>query len=254
MNNSQLMTAVKYTYKRTLTTLLIMSLVIVALMSYVVITGYLASRNGFNGGHGSIGSLDFIMMIGVFVLGIVTVRDDYRIYVQNGLSRRTTFRAHIVTGILVPLTFTAAAYLLYLAGNALGAVAGNFSVTMLYELIYPQYLAAHPIAGTLLGLLMVVCWGAAAHYLGMFCSLLFYRLPKGWKIAVAITIPCLLVFGLPIISVAFLMHLPVTYELLYKLFVWLAAAPLNLTLAAVITALVVELINWFGLVRRVYIK
>ena len=254
MTNSQLFTAVKYAYKRTLTTLLVMSLVLVALMAYVIIAHYLAARHGMHTGSSSIGSPDFIMMIGVFVLGIVTVRDDYRLFAQNGLSRRTTFRAHIITGILVPLTFTAAAYLLFLLGNAVGAVTNNLSVTMFYEMVYPQYLAQSPALATLAGLFMTLCWGAAVHYLGMFCSLLFYRLPRGWKIAVAIFIPFLLIFGMPIISFTCFMQLPQLCELLIKLFLWVTEAPLNMALAAVVIALLTEAINWFFLVRKVYIK
>ena len=237
MNNSQLLTAVKYTYKRKLTTLLVMSVVLVALMAYVIIAGSLASQHGVHESHGSIGALDFIMMMGIFVLGIVTVRDDYRIFAQNGLSRRTTFRAHIVTGILVSLTFMAAAYLLFLLGNAIGAVTNNFSVTMLYEMMYPQYMVSSPVAGTVLGLMMALCWGAAIHYLGMFCSLLFYRLPRGWRIAVAISIPCLLFFGIPMLSMVCLFNLPILYDFSYKLILWLAASPLNMALVAVVIAL-----------------
>ncbi len=183
--------AFRYQFRSALKSAIIFSLIMLAILavfSAVTVGGYAESRATFVG-------YGISAAVFMFVVGIVSIRSDLRLCLQFGVSRRSSF----VSEILALLTLSA---LLSVAGElitglaqamVLKAPSEHVFVCDLYQIMYLKNgfaqlsFAQHIMSGLVnTGLLLSLT------LIGMFFSLMFWRLSKVWTVLVAISIPILI--------------------------------------------------------------
>ena len=126
----------------------------------------------------SAGGLSFMFAsrIFVFVVGICAVREDLRLFLQNGVGRRTLFAVEFLHTILLPI---ACAVLCVLCDLIL-SIPGLREPAVSADVFTGDYFAALGIGTAAMVLAMT---------LGMFISLSFYRMNRAWTIVCAVGVP-----------------------------------------------------------------
>ncbi len=126
----------------------------------------------------SAGGLSFMFAswIFVFVVGICAVREDLRLFLQNGVGRRTLFSVELLHTLLAPI---ACAVLCVLCDLIL-SIPGLREPALSADVFTGDYFAALGIGTAAMVLAMT---------LGMFISLSFYRMNRAWTIVCAVGVP-----------------------------------------------------------------
>ena len=129
----------------------------------------------------------------LFVMGIVEIRNDLRLCLQCGVSRRTAFISELLAVLAASVILSVAGELLTGIAQAISANNSRLFVADLYQLIYVGADATsltfcqHVMSALFnTSLMFAACLG------GMFFSLMFWRLNRLWTIVVGISIPVLI--------------------------------------------------------------
>lgn len=132
-----------------------------------------------------------IMML---VAGICSIREDLRMFIQNGFGRKTTYITEALVAVAISAVIALGGEVFLVLGGAVASSFPDLYISDLYPLLYAggsgsltltQHMASIALTMTLLTMMFLV---------GVFFSLLFYILSKKWTIAVGIALP-LSVFG-----------------------------------------------------------
>ena len=224
------------------------AMVLISLFFGVLVPNLGGSGTSFFSG-GGIMSAFFL-----FVLGIAGLRENLRMFLQNGVSRRTSFLAELTV-----LAVTAAA--LALLGEVLMSLlqvisrgSDRFFSADLYQLLYMQFdvkavlsPGQHVISG-----LFNFCLFLAVGLFGEFFSALFWRLNKFWTIVVGVSIPVLcnaVPWGLYWLAD----RTPAVMEFFAAIAWFLGRSPWNVMALSLLCAAALAGINWL-LLRRTQIK
>ena len=182
----------------------------------------------------------------MFVVGIVYIRSDLRLCLQFGVSRRTAFISEILAVLSVSAILAVAGELLTGISQVIVLSNPNSFVGDIYQLIYMDAARVLPTFGQhILSALINTSMFFCACLIGMFFSLLFWRLSKLWTIVVAIAIP-FAINGVPILLVRLGLNLKPFVE-------WVASSPFCFALTSLAIATLAALIDWL-LLRRANIK
>lgn len=139
-------------------------------------------------------TMDTTAIIFLFVLGLNSFKNPFKMYLQNGISRRTQLVSFAVTalgfalftslvdGILLPLVIN----------NTIGGISST------YASIYQP-------SGDFMSRLTGILWNLFAYYaafcFGFFLTTMFYRMNKPAKVLVSVGVPLLFFVILPMIEV-----------------------------------------------------
>lgn len=169
------------------------SLIIIAVMialSLLVQFGIMSFGEftaGESGFEESTSTMNFTLpyVIFMFVLGIVTVREDVRIGIQNGASRNTSFLANVAAIIVTSALISVSSMVLYAAWNALdtGVVMIDF-----YAMMYLGSYSPTTAGNLLMSTIMTFFFSLSMAAVGSFLSLMYWRLNKIGKWVVSIGI------------------------------------------------------------------
>lgn len=206
----------------------------------------MVSVNTESGGTFSFSGYAMAATIYMFVMGIVGIRSDLRLFSQFGVSRRTTFITELM--IILTAAFTIGLLGELLTGLAQAIFAGNENVFIgdIYQLIYlGESARTLSLFEHIQSLILNVSLAFCACIGGMFFSLLFWRLNRLFTIIVAISIP-LLMNIVPYLLVK--AHVDLTPVLN-----WILSSPLSFVLLFFALAAVFAVIDWL-LLRRANIK
>ncbi|MDD3192671.1 MAG: hypothetical protein PHE47_02260 [Oscillospiraceae bacterium] len=182
----------------------------------------------------------------LLVMGIIFFSAGTRFGLSNGVSRKTVFCGMA----LFMLTFSAGTAVINVLGEWTGRAMGLGTVGIA-EIIYPWI---DNFVGRLGIVLSRVIGGWAMGLLGYFIGGAYYRMNKIWKIIVSITVPALLVFGLPLLVVAAPSSVTTAVGKFFPSTIdWLAQSPYNLTLLWLGGAILCGIFSWL-LIRRAPVK
>lgn len=196
----------------------------------------------------------FASVFFLLVLGIVGLRENLRMFVQNGVSRRSAFLAELTAIAAVSAALAVYGQVLTGVVQLLSGGRETVFVADLYQLVYVGYAPGGVMTpgqlavGGLLNLSLLLALGM----LGEFFSALFWRLNKFWTVVAAIAIPVLLngaAWGLYWLAD----RMPALMEAVGAMARWLLASPWNLMAASLLAAAALAGINWL-LLRRAHIK
>jgi len=143
--------------------------------------------------------IELSSMIFIFVFGLNFFKESFQMFLQNGVSRSTVFKAMAVA--IIPVAAFMA--IIDTVNNALANLAANYEgmYLQLYHLRYSgafgggvQYIE---------GLLWYLTAYAMMGMLGLFITTLYYRMSKKLKLLVSIGVPVTLFVVLPVVERSF---------------------------------------------------
>ena len=170
-----------------------------------------------------------------FVIGIVTVREDLRLGIQNGVSRGTSlaacFTANVVASLAAALGVTLVEWLSVTTQSTTNAALVSF-----YAMIYGEDAS---LAGQLRSFLLSFVWSGSAVFVGSFLSLLYWRLSKLWRwiVSLGMGAALILLLNATMIVGGFM-------DRVLGFFRWLGEAPVNLCMFLVGVAVVFAVFDW----------
>lgn len=250
MKNMNLLPAFRYRLKNSLFSsgIFFGIMVLVTALLSVVFIGFSS-----DGARGSISSYTFSASIMSFVLGICSVREDLRLSIQHGVSRKTSFIAGICSALCIGLVLALAGEILLAVSQAAFKGSESFYVTDIFQMIYLETFAmklsfSQHAQSLFFGLSIYIC----TYMAGMLISLVFYRLNKLWTVIVAVGVPVFFTVGLPLlIDRAGLW--PVIAGPLGVFYKWFIKSPLSAVIFFLVCSAVLMMFSYL-LVRRAPIK
>ena len=208
-------------------------LIVTLLCMVLVIYGIMIMVSEINGRV--ISNFSIALTVFSFVLGIVTVREDLRLGIQNGVSRGTSlaacFTANVVASLAAALGVTLVEWLSVATQNTTNAALVSF-----YAMIYGEDAS---LAGQLRSFLLSFVWSGSAVFVGSFLSLLYWRLTKLWRwiVSLGMGTALLLLMNATMIVGGFM-------DAVLSFFRWLGEAPMNLSMFLVGVAVVFAVFDW----------
>lgn len=210
-----------------------MFLIVTLLCMVLVIYGIMIMVSEINGRV--ISNFSVALTVFSFVLGIVTVREDLRLGIQNGVSRGTSlaacFTANVVASLAAALGVTLVEWLSVATQNTTNAALVSF-----YAMIYGEDAS---LAGQLRSFLLNFLWCGSMVFVGSFLSLMYWRLSKLWRWVVSLGMGAaiILLLNAAMIVGGFM-------DRVLSFFRWLGEAPLNLSMFLIGVAAVFAVIDW----------
>ena len=170
---------------------------IMLVITVAFVLGIIAIVNNTNI-EGSFTFFGFAATVTVFVIGICSIREDLRLFIQHGIGRRTTFRVEMLVVLISSIALAIAGDLLITLGQVLAGGNDLLFVSDFYQLLYLNETLGQVMAlpDHLINILFFALMFCGAQVFGMFISLGYYHLNKMWTIIVSIGVPLLLIFGL----------------------------------------------------------
>ena len=188
----------------------------------------------------------FTTSIFMLVMGIVSIRSDLRLCLQYGVSRRTAFVGQIMTVLAVSAIISIGTELLMGIAQFIENGSQRFFVADLYQIIYVGLDKTVLSFGQhIMSILFSFFLVSSVCFVGMFFSLLFWRLSKFWTIVVAVAIPLLMNF----VPLA-LYKAGVDLSPVIK---WLGSSPVKFYFSFALASVILCVINWL-LLRKANIR
>jgi len=147
---------------------------------------------------GAFTGLCMVSCIFAFVVGICFIREDLRMGVMCGADRKTVFWAGVVNILALSALLAVLGELLVALGQFANRWVPNMEITDLYAMAFmdgdlrPMAFPEH-----IYNMVMAFSLLTVAQSFGTFLSMLFYRLPKLWRVIVAIALPVSALYLLP---------------------------------------------------------
>jgi len=195
---SNIKKVVKYQVMDSKTAIPVFYIVMLGIMVLIAVSLVSIEVNGEE--SSMIGGLEMGMVIFLFVVGLNSFRETFRMMIQNGISRKTMFKGFTITALIFSAGMSLINEVILAAGKAFAASRGNMVFMGAFEQIYGRHYAgeAGGIRMSLEGLLFLICFSAAAMMSGYFITNMYYRMNKPAKIIVSVCVPVSLIIVLPI--------------------------------------------------------
>lgn len=140
-----------------------------------------------------IAGVDGATMIFLFILGLNSFKERFRMFIQNGISRKTMFVSFILSTAIISVGMALISCFLVILGKLSVLSNEQISFQGMFEQIYGYQTFFKQ-------LFFLACVYMAVILIGYFITVLYYRMNKGGKIAVSVGVPAFLIAGLPIID------------------------------------------------------
>ncbi|HCX77786.1 MAG TPA: hypothetical protein DG577_00075 [Firmicutes bacterium] len=185
-------TAIKYQLTEVKKPLLIYYSIICLIISMNIFITFYVNNIGVN-------AIEASSMIFIFVVGLNSFKETFRMFLQNSRSRKTQFTSFMLS--ILPISA-----LMALIDTTIGSSAHSLSS---YQSLFRQLYALRYLGNSsdlqvnVEGFLWSMLVYAAFAMVGYFITTLYYRMNKGQKLFVSIGVPVFLLILLPIVDETF---------------------------------------------------
>ena len=229
------------------------ALVFVGVIILVVLLSVLLSHSN-NGSVYFNGGFEIAAGITMFVIGICSIRDYLRLGIQNGIGRNTTMLAMLIALICTSVMLAVIGEVVCSVGAELTKNNDHFNINTLFSMIYAgqndmmhlgdQYVG---FTGHIHSVIVVFVTLMGLYLSGCFFSVLFYRLNRVFKVVVAIALPFIFIWFIPVAL------LRVVGAVGLEIALKIVSTPALLSLCLLAGAAVIAVVDWL-LVFRAPIK
>lgn len=171
--------------------IVIFYIVIAAIITSMIVTVAFA----FDGTAMSSNGLEMASFIFLFVCGLNSFKENFRMYLQNSLSRKTLFFSVVSTMVVVSFGMA------FIDGLIARALTGTGYYDSLFIMSYLPYVAK---LSPVLSFIAELCWNFFLYLfgtmLGLFITIGYYRMNRPAKLCVSIGIPSLIFIILPMVD------------------------------------------------------
>lgn len=195
--NRNLTAAFKYQIKDNVKSIIVYYCILFA----VLILFYIGAIISSSFGETTTGGLDVSTTIFIFIAGLCSFKEPFKMLMQNGVSRKTMMKSKIITALALALFMAFCTTLLCYFGKLLTSTIENYNFYSTYEQAYTLKAAGQTqLAIQLSSFVFNFLQYLALYIVGLFISLMFYRLGKAGKITVGAGVPVFCFIVLPIID------------------------------------------------------
>ena len=178
--------SVKYQFQDITRALIIFCGILLILILTLFIPGLQGTTNG----------LEISAFIFLFVIGLNTFKENFGMFLQNGVSRKTIFAGKLLSTCVVSAIMAVLSCVAKLGGGYRDIQLGT-----LYEMLYTERMASiSPVLVVVENLLMLFCCCLAFMMVGYFITIAYYRMEKHWKLLISVGLPVLCFVLLPIVD------------------------------------------------------
>lgn len=181
------------------------SLMVYYLIVYVILIVSTLAINRLveNGGNASVSGFEMSSVFFLFILGLNSFKENFKMFLQNSLSRETLFISFVISILMISAFMAFMDRMNEVIANSLLDVHASYQ--SLFSQLYSQrYLGnSSSIRIVLEGFLWYFSVYGAIAMAGYFITILYYRMNKAMKILVSIGVPALLIIVLPFIDINF---------------------------------------------------
>jgi hypothetical protein len=142
--------------------------------------------------------MEMVSIIFLFILGLNSFKDTFRLFLQNSLSRKTLFIGRIISIFIVSVGMVIIDTCLLFISKAVFSNYKNFQVIGLFEQFFNNHINhISKLQMIAENILLLVCVYLSAAFIGYFITVAYYRMSKTLKTVVSIGIPVTATFLLP---------------------------------------------------------
>lgn len=180
--------------------LLTYSLIIIAITALIFIAAVLWSNESSTI---EIGGIEMVSIIFIFVSGLTAFKDNFHMLTQNSVSRKGTFTATMLGFVTSSGVLSVISIIVLLIAKLMSRFQSNIVVSeSFFESIYIGHVAGmNDIVVFLESLLLYFVMMLMIVSIGYLIGVIFYRLNKTGKIALAVGIPVFFTVILPVVDV-----------------------------------------------------
>ena len=151
---------------------------------------------------GRLGGMEIATAIFLFVAGLNSFRETFRMFLQNSISRKTMFIGRLVSVSTISLGMALIDSIISTVFKKLVPINSEVNYESIIETMYrSRYeINSSGVSMYLEKVLFSLCLYAAVSMIGYFITTLYYRTGKGAKIAVSVGVPAGLFIALPIVD------------------------------------------------------
>lgn len=193
--------SIKYQLHDSKKSLIAFYLTIFLTIFLLIILSYLPDSSGI-GVRGSIRGIEVASAIFLFIVGLNSFKEVFRLFLQNGISRKSLFAGRLVTVSTVSLGMALIDNMVSRIYHWILPKNGTLEYTSLIEMTYGSRYQSDA-SGFIIfleGVLLMFCLYNALSMMGYFITTLYYHLSKGAKIAVSIGVPVGLLTVVPLVD------------------------------------------------------
>jgi hypothetical protein len=177
-----------------------------------------------------------VLMVTIFIVGIVGIREDIKFMLQHGVGRRTTYLSTFLGGLI--------------NGAWLGLVCELLNMAIRSFTAIPASAMPFPAASFFGGWLMHMGCLFFALQFGVLVSLIYYRLNRLQQIILSVAAGAIVVFALPNIFTRFFFGVAAVFERAMQA---VTASPFALACLMLLAGIIAAAAN-FLLLRRAQVK
>jgi hypothetical protein len=146
--------------------------------------------------------MEFASVIFLFIVGLTSFKDPFRMLIQNGVSRKMMFQSLIQSFVFICVVMALIDKIIALLSQFVASLNEELFFIGMFEQLYGQrYLGASTdFQMSFEGLLFNICFYLMFVMVGYFISVSYYRMNKGAKVAVSVGVPVFFFVALPIID------------------------------------------------------
>lgn len=206
----------------------------------------------------NVGGIEGATIIFLFIVGLNSFKDNFRMLLQNGVSRKTMFKGFILTSLIIAIGMSLIGNIILQLGKLMVLVNDKIIFLGMFEELYGQRYIGNSSGFqiNLEGTLFWICVYSTVLMIGYFITVLYYRMNKGGKIAVSVGVPVFLMIGLPIIDLT-LINVEI-YGTMLKIFLFAfgffnGANPYYGMVTCILIYLLFSVLSWL-LIRKAVVR
>lgn len=188
-------------------------------------------------------SYEMATVVMIFVFGLCTFTENFKILLQNGVSRKSFFVSRVLVMLATMLVATAMEQVLYFLGQLITAKVPDFQLMSMFD----DGISKRGFGD------VVMAFGlyTAAYSMGCLINLVYYRLSKLGKVLVSVGVPAFAFIVLPILD-SMVFH-GALFSAIVEFFKVIFASGISLGLTLAIVTVVGMALSWL-LMRRAIVK
>lgn len=236
--------ALKYRLYDSKKSILVFYLVIASIFALLFI-----SSESFDSLNGTTRGIETASAIFLFVFGLNSFKEVFRIFMQNGISRKTLFKSQLLITLIICAVMSFIDNTILLIGKNILTLNKALSYVGIFEMMFG--IQINSIGTILVSILFCFCIYTVFLSFGYLITTLYYRMNKGQKITVSIGVPTLLNVVLPILDAVILGN--TLFKAIGKFFIYAFGSPLSSILSSIVFTAIFTCLSWL-LVKKAVVK
>lgn len=178
--------SIKYQIKDNIRSIIVFYFIILFVMSLITISVVMPN----NSGSSSLSGMEMSSVIFLFILGLSSFKDNFHMFLQNGLSRKTLFLSEVLSMLVIAVGMSIVDFSILKLIKLISENVRGLKATSIFEMSYYKHIdSISNLQMYTEKLIFQIGMYLAISLVGYFIAIAYYRMNKAAKRAVAIGVP-----------------------------------------------------------------